>query len=192
MLLHAALYNASMYGRKDIVELLLAKGVDPNLIDTFSETALMISSATGHTSVAKALIAQGANVDMRDIDGYTALTYAAYHGHKEAVKLLLSHKCDVNLQNNDGSTALFLSSQVCCLFNFILFFLLNSFIFFLLLERTYRGGRYAHTKWSQCECHQQQRKLRPMPCIRGWVHRRGEIVDKQQRLCKSTKQRRIR
>ena len=71
-LLHSAAYD----GRKEIVELLIAKGADVN-----------VKSADGS-------------------GGRTPLHFAAYYGHEEIVELLISKGADVNAKRSNGATPL--------------------------------------------------------------------------------------
>ena len=102
---------AALEGRKDIVEILLAKGADVNVKRNDGVTALMSASREGHKDVVEQLLAAGADVIAEANDGGTALMMAAQNGHKEAVKLLLAKGADVNAKTDTSSTALILASQ---------------------------------------------------------------------------------
>ena len=55
-----ALMVASLNGHAEIVQALLAKGVNINIQANDGETALMAASQEGHAEIVKALLAKGA------------------------------------------------------------------------------------------------------------------------------------
>ena len=84
------LYIAVEYGRKEIVELLIANGADLNVKgDTYSDTPLNIAASYGHKEIAKILIVKGADVNARDWEGNTPLDKAKRH--PELADLLRKH-----------------------------------------------------------------------------------------------------
>ncbi|MEX0849122.1 MAG: ankyrin repeat domain-containing protein [Candidatus Dependentiae bacterium] len=92
-----------------LVNLLIEKKADVNLVDEYGRTALMHAVQDGKTlENVKALIAAGADVNVQDVDGNTALMYAAKMYGQDAlakVNLLLEAGAEVNMQNNEGETA---------------------------------------------------------------------------------------
>ncbi len=111
---NSRLIDASREGRKDVVELLLAKGADVNAKTNTGTTALWMASAIGHKEVVQALLANGADVNAKNNDGETALMGASRDGHKEVVQVLLANGADANAMTNyyyDGETALMMASR---------------------------------------------------------------------------------
>lgn len=79
-----ATYQLAVPGR--IVEMLMAKGADPNVADAAGKTPLMAASMQGWNSVATRLLDGGADVDARDAEGRSATDYlAANDEHTRAV-----------------------------------------------------------------------------------------------------------
>ena len=95
-----------------LVEELLDKGVNPDLVDHFDKSLLMTASEEGFFDIVQLLLDHGANVNIRLVVlGYTALGYACENGHVEIVKLLLSHGAKPNEKYNNGSSP-FLRAKV--------------------------------------------------------------------------------
>jgi ankyrin repeat protein len=69
------MYWAAVNGRKEIVELLIAKGADVNA-KSKRGTPLHFAAKGGHREVAKLLIAKGADVNAKTGDGVTPLDWA--------------------------------------------------------------------------------------------------------------------
>ncbi|XP_069102008.1 ankyrin repeat domain-containing protein 50-like [Argopecten irradians] len=79
-----ALLVATICCHREIVELLLSYGADPN-------SALASAAEGGHIDIVKILLSHGADPKKGD-----ALSEAAGKGHREIVELLLSHGADPN------------------------------------------------------------------------------------------------
>lgn len=89
------LHFASRYGNEDIVEQLIAAGVNVTANDDFGRTALHWAAQEGRsTHSVTCLIAGGVNVNGRDRFGRSALHYAARGGHSEIVDILLNAGAD--------------------------------------------------------------------------------------------------
>ncbi len=84
----------------------LDKGINVNVKDGVSNTALMITAEKGHKDIAELLLAAGANVNAKDIGGSPALMLAALYGSKSIAESLIKAGADVNAQNVRGRTAL--------------------------------------------------------------------------------------
>lgn len=69
---HSPLHLASRNGHKNVVEILLAAGVNVNLLTT-SGTALHEAALFGKDNIVRTLLNSGADVDAIDSNGYTAL-----------------------------------------------------------------------------------------------------------------------
>jgi ankyrin repeat protein len=107
-----ALISASMYGHSGIVKLLLDKGSDPNLKDSYGRTALMFAaSMNGHSGIVKLLFDKGADINIVNIYGQTALISASMNGRIEIVRILLDKGSDPNIVNSYGETAITLATD---------------------------------------------------------------------------------
>lgn len=108
-------------GSKEIVELLLNAGADPNIQNLRGDTALILAAKYGKTEIVELLLNKGANpnikgfkenmVTFRSQNERTALMEAAIEGHKEVVRLLLDAKANPNTQDQYGNTALILATN---------------------------------------------------------------------------------
>ena len=84
--------EAAGWGRKDIVELLIAKGADVNAkFDDDGSTPLHLSAWKGHFETAELLIAADADVNAKDNNGETPLDWAIRGKHTESADLLRKH-----------------------------------------------------------------------------------------------------
>jgi len=99
---------AAVFGHRDAVEYLCAKGADVNAVSTNGTgyTALTGAVASGHEAVAAFLLGHGADVNYRYGPRYSPLLTAAANGHLGILKLLLEHGADIDAKANDGQTAL--------------------------------------------------------------------------------------
>src|SRR5580700_10727660 len=68
----------------------LQDGLNPNMVNQYSWTLLMIAALEGNTSIGSLLIESGAELDRRNQFHDTALSLAALTGHPSFVGLLLS------------------------------------------------------------------------------------------------------
>jgi ankyrin repeat protein len=68
------------------VELLVAEGADPNLLDDRGRSALMIAAERGHPRIVAWLVAHGAKPDLRDKEGKTAADLASHPAVAEALR----------------------------------------------------------------------------------------------------------
>ena len=98
--------QAARCGEKEIVELLLAAGADPNT-DRGGE-ALYAAAREGHADIAELLLGGGADPNA---DEGEALLEGARRGHKDIVKLLLEAGADRTPVRNDGKTALEIAEE---------------------------------------------------------------------------------
>lgn len=85
--------KALYYGKRDVVELLLASGVELNLFE---------AAATGQTDRVRTLVQQEpANVSSYSPDGFTPLSLAVFFGHPETVDVLLAAGAEVNAASRE-------------------------------------------------------------------------------------------
>jgi len=101
------LYIATIYGHKEIGELVITNGADVNAKSGRKEfTALYWAIFRGRREFTELLIAKGADVNLGIKDGTTPLHQAASRGQKEIVELLIAKGADVNAQTDARLTPL--------------------------------------------------------------------------------------
>jgi ankyrin repeat protein len=103
--LHCAAAYADSWrdGQEQIVELLLARGVNARSVTANGRTALHFAPYYFNQKVTELLLAHGLDVNARDKNGTTPLHIAVTVSIK-AVEFLVSHGADVNARDNDGKT----------------------------------------------------------------------------------------
>ena len=98
--LHAALLDdflaAVANDRSDDVRAMLARGVDPNVVDANGDPALAIAARAGNVKVIDALLAGKAAPDTRNRFGDTPLMLAALNGRLDAAKALRAAGANLN------------------------------------------------------------------------------------------------
>ena len=98
---------AALEGNVEVVQTLLAHGVNVSATDSYGWTALLIAARENNVEVVQTLLAHGVNVNATDSYGWTALLIAARENNVEVVQTLLAHGANVNATDSDGGTALF-------------------------------------------------------------------------------------
>ncbi|XP_052782656.1 putative ankyrin repeat protein RF_0381 [Mya arenaria] len=94
-------------GRYECAKVLLEKGADVLIRDTWYQTPLMYSILTQYENIAALLLDHNPEaIDIGDKYGKTALHIAVEGGSAECVQLLLRYGADVNVTNNYGVTPL--------------------------------------------------------------------------------------
>ena len=98
--MHTPLHAASKTGQTDCVQVLLDRGVDVDVRDSFGYTPLMFASKGGFPDVVKILLGAGAKADLKTrIRKETAFCFAMEGEHAECVRLLLV-ACPEDAENN--------------------------------------------------------------------------------------------
>ncbi|KAF7026540.1 hypothetical protein CFC21_038651 [Triticum aestivum] len=86
-----ALHVAAANGCLPAVDMLLARGVRPDVVDRRKRTPLMLAATHGHIDCALALLRAGANILMFDsVNARTCLHHAAYYGHVDCLRAILA------------------------------------------------------------------------------------------------------
>jgi len=101
----ALLYVAAI-GHMPFVELLLAKGANPNKPGADRFFPLHFAVFNNHIEIVRLLLEHDAEVDPRNPTGYTPLYDAAAEGHVELARLLINRGADVSARGGDSSTPL--------------------------------------------------------------------------------------
>ena len=89
------------------VELMLAGGITPNIVDKDNNTPLIIAAANNDMASAKKLISYRANINARNKSGMTALLYAVKGKHWQMADYLINSGAKINIANIYGQNALF-------------------------------------------------------------------------------------
>ncbi len=85
---------------------LLDRGVDPGLCDSYGTNALMFACWKGEYAVAARCLADGVDPDIPNKTGEAPLLFAASFCHPDIVQLLLEHGADPRTMDAEGLTTL--------------------------------------------------------------------------------------
>ena len=98
------LLTCARTGNVEAVELLLARGADPNVGDAWKgQTAVMWAAAEDHVPVVETLLAHGADLDAAAASGETALLFAVQRGYGATMRALLAAGADVTVTSPVGA-----------------------------------------------------------------------------------------
>lgn len=106
-------FEAAKNGDKPTLELLLNKGIDPNIQDSVGRTALVFAVDTKNSGIVRLLMKHKADPNIPNQRGQTALMWASGNGYLDMVQLLLEHRADPNIQDRFDQTAMILSINHC-------------------------------------------------------------------------------
>lgn len=100
------LHMAVSLGSRDLVQLLLDFGANPNLGNRSQETPLHFAAERGYTDIVQLLLARGANIDaLTKHTHMTPLLAAAENGHAEIVRLLIAKGARTDARDTFGKSA---------------------------------------------------------------------------------------
>jgi len=100
------LHFAAGFGRRDVVEHLIATGANVHARDDGGLIPLHNACSFGHAEVVQLLLSAGADPNARDNWNYTPLHEAAIKGKIDVCIVLLQHDADHNVRNAEGKTPL--------------------------------------------------------------------------------------
>jgi len=109
------LMRAAKLGRLDMVDELLALGVDLAALNADGCNALWLACYNGSHALIERLIAAGIDIDVQNGNGASCLMYVASNSKPDLVELLLEKGANPNLRNFDDSSALDLAASLACL-----------------------------------------------------------------------------
>jgi ankyrin repeat protein len=102
-----ALAISSFNGNKEIVELLLQNGADPNVFDDMGIAPIIGAARTNRAEIIEMLIKNKADIKIKTKNGEeTALHYAAEFNSGDAAKILLANGADKTAKTTSGKTPL--------------------------------------------------------------------------------------
>ena len=98
------------------VRLLLDRGTDPDSLNRYGQTALMLAAHAGQDELVKILIAEGTRLNVTAKYGLSALMLAIVAGHANVARLLADAGADLTIQGTGapgfaGKTAYDLAVQ---------------------------------------------------------------------------------
>jgi ankyrin repeat protein len=124
-IIRSQVINQSETAHKEVMELLINKGVDVNYVcpgegeEDDRLSLLHYSCQYGYIDFVKLLVKAGANLEVKDSKGYTPLHISLggnicppNETHKEVINFLLDNGADINAENNtDLSTVLWIAGK---------------------------------------------------------------------------------
>lgn len=107
------LHITALKGDIDVLQLLLAEGVDPSVKNKNGETAMYIAVQVGHLSVVKQLSDTGEKLlEHKNTEGETLIAVAAMNGRHDILQYLLTEVPElIDEQNQFSKTALMYAAE---------------------------------------------------------------------------------
>ncbi|XP_052188755.1 ankyrin repeat domain-containing protein EMB506, chloroplastic [Diospyros lotus] len=105
------LHSLALAGQIRYMDMLLANGLDINLVDKDGLSALHTAIIGKKEAMISHLLRKGARPNIRDRDGASPLHYAVQVGARQTVKLLIKYNVDLNATDNEGWTPLHIAVQ---------------------------------------------------------------------------------
>ncbi len=104
------LREAAAAGDTKTVQLMLARGADPNALDATGRSALINAAWRGRQKIVQLMLEKGADLTILDRDGMSAVNWAAVNCHDGVIQLLAAEGANLNNRDNDGLTPLMRAS----------------------------------------------------------------------------------
>eukprot|EP01084_Bolivina_argentea_P187142 322424_1 len=98
------LFRCTRHGRYKEVRNMLEKGINPNTIDEYGNTILLVAAQNGSKRLVKTALRYNANIDHQNHRGNTAAHYAFAYGYKLLGEYILSKGADDRVKNEFGLT----------------------------------------------------------------------------------------
>ncbi|KAJ3641462.1 hypothetical protein Zmor_027969 [Zophobas morio] len=100
--------SRSWWNNRDVIKLLIKKGIDVNAQNENGTTALQLACGNGDLEITKMLFEFGACINIVDKQNHTALNYASNLStdNRNIIKLLIKKGINVNAESKNGITAL--------------------------------------------------------------------------------------
>ena len=95
--LRTALHRAVAAGHREVAELILSYGANPNARDSSGFSALHYAAINDNKKMVELLIARGADVNAKDASGNTPLYNAVRSGHKDIAEMLLEKGAELSI-----------------------------------------------------------------------------------------------
>lgn len=109
---YTPLLEATINGEIDRVEELLENGADPNQLNDYGESALIVAIDNEQSDIVPVLLKNGADPNLQDETGWTPLMSAVYMENIEIGKLLLEAGADPMLIDEDDMTAVDYAEEI--------------------------------------------------------------------------------
>jgi rhodanese-related sulfurtransferase len=109
------LMEAAWRGQHDIVEALLAEGVNLSAVNGDGNNALWLACVSNDPALVIKLAQAGVPIDHINLTGATCLMYAASSSKPDIVRVLLALGADPMIQTQDDYTALDMAATIECL-----------------------------------------------------------------------------
>ena len=107
----STLVSAAVFGRSDVLQVLLK---NKELLETryiSDQTLLMITASRGYVDATQVVIDAGANLETCDQQGNTALALATANGHLEVMERLIAAKASISVKNELRQSQLDLAGE---------------------------------------------------------------------------------
>lgn len=107
---NTALMEAAKDGNTTMLNLLLERGADADLVNNDENIALWFACFSNQLELVKTLIYYTGNLNHQNVNGATCLSYAASSGKLDIVIALVEAGADPTIETHDGFSAVELSS----------------------------------------------------------------------------------